>query len=989
MNIDERHVCAHCLSPITEGTRCELCGFLESEYAPEPHQLPPETLLQRRYLLASVLGEGGFGVTYAAWDLTLDRAVAVKEYFPSGTAARDCKKTYRVDSLCGGSSRNWFAAGRDRFLREARILATLSNIRGVVPALDCFEENGTAYIVMEFIRGVSLRKLADQFGGKLPAAQLLPMLLPVMEALQTVHSSGLLHRDISPDNILLDREGAAWLIDFGAAEENRPDDTDLSRTVLLRKGYTPLEQYDSHGAQGPWTDVYALSATIYDLLCGQAPPEAVLRTGRDPLVVPNKLGARLTARRQRALLGGLAVHAPARTPSVELLKCRLYGLPLPEEERRRKRTRTRVLAVSAAVLVLGGFAVVNATTGIPTFSGVFFSITKDGVSVRRYAGDDANLTVPERLLGLGVSEVSGGAFANLQTLASVQLPETIRTIGEMAFTGCENLSAVHVPKGAERIGAYAFMGCVNLTNVYVPDSVTSIAGNAFEDCADALTIYGEPGSYAQEYAQEQGLRFCTQSDFAYRISDGGAVVTSYTGDAADVVVPAEMGGYPVRAIGKNVFGSNYTIRSIELPDTLRSIGDSAFYNAFRLQSIRLPEGFLTIGEGAFGSCFALESVYLPSTLTSIGASAFSLCWSLTSIDIPQGVTSLGEYTFVGCDRLESVTLPAALTSIGEAAFAGCPCLSHLRLPDTLRSIDQDAFDGCTSLQTLYVPSTVASIDPSAFGGGADEPLVNSCPKLTIIGSPYTAAQEVAGFCGLKFDDITKWEPARNFYFKRENGGVTILSYAGRKDTVVVPSYIGGLPVLRIGEQAFDSNMSIQRVVLPLLLTQIDSNAFSGCGSLKEIVLPEGLKTIGDHAFYRCAIEDFALPNSVTTVGLEACIENFYLKTLYVGSGMLYWNSYDFDGADALESLTIEAAASIGSSGFPNLRSVRLGNGVYRIESGAFTDCPLLSFVYIPASVTYIAGDAFTVTPLLTIHGPAGSAAETYAKTHGVNFVEEP
>ena len=109
---------------------------------------------------------------------------------------------------------------------------------------------------MDFIRGVSLRRLADQFGGKLPASELLPMLRPVLDALILVHRSGLLHRDISPDNILIDWEGSAWLIDFGAAEEANRGLDDVSRTILLRKGYTPLEQYDSHGEQGAWTDVY-------------------------------------------------------------------------------------------------------------------------------------------------------------------------------------------------------------------------------------------------------------------------------------------------------------------------------------------------------------------------------------------------------------------------------------------------------------------------------------------------------------------------------------------------------------------------------------------------------------------------------------------------------------------------------------------------------------------------------------------------------------
>ena len=989
MNIDERHVCARCLSPLEEDTRCELCGFLESEYAPEPHHLPPETLLQRRYLVASVLGEGGFGVTYAAWDLTLDRPVAIKEYFPRFTAGRDCGKTYSVSPLSGGSNKNWFAAGRDRFLREARILATLSGIRGVVPALDCFEENGTAYIVMDFIRGVSLRKLADQFGGKLPASELLPMLRPVLDALILVHRSGLLHRDISPDNILIDREGSAWLIDFGAAEEAQRGLDDVSRTILLRKGYTPLEQYDSHGEQGAWTDVYALCATIYDLLCGQAPPEAVLRTGRDPLVKPNKLGARLSHRQQRALLSGLAVHVSPRILSMELLRSRLYGLPLPEEVRWRKRLIRNICAVSAAIVLVGGLFVLNATMGLPTLSGVCFTISKDGISAVRYIGKKSSFSIPERLMGLDVSEISSRAFAGQDDLVSVHLPGTINSIGEMAFSGCAKLSALNIPEGTSLIGDYAFLGCKMLSNITLPSSVTSIADNAFESCSDNLTLYGESGSYAEQYASENGIKFAVSSEFRYYVINGGAVITGYRGSASDVVIPAELGGCPVRRIDDAVFMFNYDLRSIELPDTLRSIGSSAFGNAYHLKSIRFPEGFLTIEDNAFWSCFALESVDLPSTLRSIGECAFDMCWSLASISIPDGVTEIKAYTFLDCGRMESVTLPATLISIGEYAFADCRNITHLRLSSTVRSIGNSAFANCTALRTLYIPEGVQSIDPSAFVGSLYENVKNTCPNLTIIGFPNTAAQQAAASCGLKFDDVTLWEHAYNFYFKRENGGVTIIGYGGRAENVVIPSYIGGLPVLRIGDQAFDSNERIQSVSLPLRLEQIDSNAFSGCSNLTDIVLPDGLETIGDHAFYHCAMESITLPDSLTTVGMESFTYNPYLKTLSVGSGLLSWSSYDFDGADALENLTIEAASSIGQCDFPALRSARFGSGVKRIESGAFTSCSMLTFVYIPANVTSIADDAFAVTPQLTIHGAEGTAAEAYANQFGIRFVAEP
>ena len=715
----------------------------------------------------------------------------------------------------------------------------------------------------------------------------------------------------------------------------------------------------------------------------------MLRAGRDSLVPPNKLGARLSLRQQRALTRGLAVHVSPRISSMELLRSRLYNLPLPEEVRWKKRLIRNIAAVSAAVVLVGGLFVLNATTGLPTFSGVCFTVTSNGISAARYIGGKSSFSIPDRLLGLDVSEIASRAFADKDSLVSVRLPETIRTIGSMAFSGCVRLTAVNIPQGTSLIDDYAFLGCKTLSNVTLPSSVTSIAENAFEGCSDSLTLYGESGSYAEQYASDNGIKFAVSSEFRYYVINGGAVITGYRGSASDVVVPAELGGCPVRRIDDAVFMFNYDLRSIELPYTLRSIGDSAFGNAYHLKSIRFPEGFLTIEDSAFWSCFALESVELPSTLRSIGECAFDMCWSLSSIVIPDGVTELKAYTFLDCGRLESVTLPAALISIGESVFADCYNIKHLRLPSTVRSIGDSAFANCTALRSLYIPQEVQSIDPSAFVGILYEDVDNTCPNLTIIGYPNTAAQAAADSCGLKFDDVTRWEPAKNFYFKRENSGITILSYAGRAENVVIPSYIGGLPVLRISDQAFDSNERILSVSLPLRLEQIDSNAFSGCSSLRNIELPDGLEMIGDHAFYHCAMESVVLPDSLTTMGMEAFTYNPYLKTLFVGSGLISWSGYDFDGADALESLTVKATAIIRTCDFPALRSVRFGSGVKVIESGAFSSCPLLTFVYIPANVTSIADDAFAVTDQLVIHGSAGSAAEAYAIKNGVRFIAEP
>ena len=194
-----------------EGAVCPHCGGAQNE----EHQLPVGTMIRERYKLGRVLGQGGFGITYIAWDTLLDKCVAVKEFYPNGTVFRRNEVSTAVE--CGTKAMiPHYEYSRERFLREARALAKFQDIPEVVGLLDFVKENNTAYIVMEYVRGVDLAKYIRMKGGKLTAQETFRILKPVMEALAKVHKGGIVHRDISPDNIILDPMGGAKLLDFGA-----------------------------------------------------------------------------------------------------------------------------------------------------------------------------------------------------------------------------------------------------------------------------------------------------------------------------------------------------------------------------------------------------------------------------------------------------------------------------------------------------------------------------------------------------------------------------------------------------------------------------------------------------------------------------------------------------------------------------------------------------------------------------------------------------
>ena len=275
-------------------------------YQPPANQLPPGTVLQGRYQLGKALGAGGFGITYLAWDTVLDRRVAVKEYYPVSLVWREAPP--RLDVKCASQNETHYQKLKNGFLQEARTLSHMGNIPGVVQVYDFFEGHNTAYLVMEYLEGETLTQLVKR-RGPLSMEALLRLLKPVFEALEAVHNAGMIHRDISPDNLMILKNGAAKVMDFGAAREM---DGERTMTVILRYDYAPLEQYTGHD-QGPWTDVYALCATIYYCLTGQAPPLSLERYGgSDPLQFPRALGVAITIEQEQALLKGLAVHPEQR-----------------------------------------------------------------------------------------------------------------------------------------------------------------------------------------------------------------------------------------------------------------------------------------------------------------------------------------------------------------------------------------------------------------------------------------------------------------------------------------------------------------------------------------------------------------------------------------------------------------------------------------------------------------------------------------------------
>lgn len=575
--------CPHCMYPAS-GPVCKRCGKSTS-WTPGEQQLPAGTMLDgsglHRYLTGAAIGQGGFGITYIAVEPDSGKRVAVKECFPVQCASRAAGGV-RVEPKPGMAAQ--LQGALNSFLDEARLLAKQTELKSVVQVEDFFSTNGTAYLVMEYLDGVTLSdKMKAE--GRLPAQKLLSMLRPLMEDIGKLHASGIIHRDISPDNIMWMPDDTLKLLDFGCA---RSMEDGKSMSVLLKHGFAPVEQYQTRG-QGPWTDIYSLCATIYYCITGTLPTSAVERLEGDALVPPTALGAELTAKEETALLWGLAVQPTRRPQNIELLIGQLCPMPPKKPVKRKKRKKPedsgkakagkvpakRIIGLAAAALVLvialvlifgedeepsygspayepGGY--IAAATASPTAKPTPTFTPVDGVSdgfeytsygdyivVTGFEGAAEDiLTVPEEIDGVPVTTIADEAFKSQTAMSSVIIPASVEEVGSQAFAGCSSLRMVFARRDME-IGSGAFDGCDELRALFkTSDFDTDLADWGFSTNVVAFASGQDTGVGGLI------IIYVTDDGVVYGVTDEEcAVVLDIPAGLGTVTLSDNVGDFPV------------------------------------------------------------------------------------------------------------------------------------------------------------------------------------------------------------------------------------------------------------------------------------------------------------------------------------------------------------------------------------------------------------------------------------------------------------
>lgn len=292
------------------------------------HLLPAGTLLNNRYLIKKLIGQGGFGITYEGTDTKLGSRVAIKEYYPRVLADRHNSVSLSV-GVSTKDDEQYFQDGLEKFLTEARNQAQFLGLENIVYVSDYFQANNTAYIVMEYLDGVTIADYIKEH-GPMTFSRTMKYMVPIMNTLEKIHEKHMIHRDISPSNIMILRDGRVKLLDFGAAREVS---SEKSMSVIVKANYTPIEQYSSQRDQGPYTDIFALCGTIYTMLTGLAPAGIYDRmTSAKALALPSTLGVDITKEQEQALMQGLALDPEYRFQTIAELRSALLGTPKKEPE---------------------------------------------------------------------------------------------------------------------------------------------------------------------------------------------------------------------------------------------------------------------------------------------------------------------------------------------------------------------------------------------------------------------------------------------------------------------------------------------------------------------------------------------------------------------------------------------------------------------------------------------------------------------------------
>ena len=726
MSINSQTLCYNCFQEKPQGEGpCPYCGFdLRENEEQYPVALKAGAILKQRYLAGRVLGQGGFGITYVAWDTKLKARVAVKEYMPNDI----CTRQANTVSVAMESKEDEFAYGRERFQEEARTLAKFMGQPNIAGVTDYFDENGTSYFVMDYIEGISFKTYIAGQGGKISPEEALDVMIPVLRALTAVHGEGIIHRDVTPDNIYITKDGNVKLLDFGSARYSLGDKS-KSLDVILKVGYAPKEQYIRRGRQGPYTDVYSCAACLYAAITGYLPPESLDRLEKDELVPPSRLGIEIPLYLERAILKGLAVQPEDRFQTAgEFLEAiesqQVVELPGAREEARQSQAEEPPKPKTSRALVIGALAVTAAALAL-------------GVNVLLSGGGQEGRG-SETAASLAESEAPKVTIAGQEystALEQLDLSEQNLTDGDLISLGeMTNLKELNL-EGNSQIS--------DLTPLAKLDSLESLLLPIPSEVTDLSPIAGLGGLKTLSIQENQ-----SNAQPVSKIEDYSPIASLENLEKLDLSVTNLKDLSFVSGLGN--LKSLSLVGSLALPDL------TALKGLSQLET-------LNISAGGLGNPAGIEGL---AQLRHLELSNESTAFQMEDLSILSGMTQL-EYLRLDADGISSFQGMEQLANLKEAYFwgssatyldlaplAGLTKLQILRLPGRsggsgIAPYNGDGLAGLSVLRELTMDSAVQSLEPLRNLTGLTKLSIggNSCPGA------FQSLEPLSGLTGLQSLDV--------------------------------------------------------------------------------------------------------------------------------------------------------------------------------------------------------------------------------------------
>ena len=850
--------CACCFGWKTAGEVCPRCGCDETTQN-APHQLPIGTVLKEQYQIGKVLGQGGFGITYHGWDLYLDIPVAIKEYYPNGMVMRETGVTMAVADISGDDGSR-FQKNRERFMREAKMLARFSQVPEVVQVRNFFNANNTAYIVMEYVEGITLKEHVRNCGGKLTPGETFAILGPMIQTLAKVHKTGIVHRDISPDNIMM-VPGGAKLLDFGAvryvADASADRELTKSTEAILKQGYAPIEQYQKKGALGPWTDVYALCATIYFCLTGETPPDSPARVLEYEVMDIQGLPG-LTAEQKAALEHGLELRTDRRTGSMEQLYQELIldAQLRREEEERLERERREAERLERERL-----------------EAERQEAERREAERREAERQEAERREAERQEWERQEAQRREAQRREWERQEAERHEKARQEAEQYEAERrerERLESERREKARQEREARREQRKQEETQT-VEEPITPKSPSRGKT---ALVILAVAAVAILFIAVLVGLGGGLSGDaVGQKILSGGNVVSGECGMSAEWSLNLDTGVMEITGIQMYDF---------YLEEYERELWDNRVERPWEpylddIREVVLDERLYRVGVASFAHCHNLTKVSFGNQLKQIGMDAF---WDtgLTSIDLPTSLEVIDVGAFSET-QIREVSIPIYVKQLERVAFANCPNLEKVMI---MGSIHMN-FD-------TWHPAPIFCRED---GSVAD---------ITIWAPPGGIAQAYADILGYRFESMgsgVTYEDSGDFsaypgnvdgkwFFDAQSGFLRIQ---------------GEMPTDMLGQWELDNDeVEPARKKVPLApwasfadqittvyieegVTRITDNAFAGCWNLTDIHLPGTLDSIGFQSFLATNIDEIVIPDSVGHIDSFAFNYCQNLRTVKMSTGL--------------------------------------------------------------------------------------------------------